>query len=107
MALTTAERSKRYKEKLKKAGGQIFTINVAGERLKWIEELAQLTETKRTESDVIRKILESAIDQRIDIYHRAVQIRALGGSLEQIEQFYKDCRLTIPDISHYLPDASQ
>ncbi len=107
MAMTSAEKMTKYRQRLKEAGGKTFAINIAGKRLEWVSELAKLTETGQTEADVLRKVVEGAIDQRIDIYHRAVQIRALGGSLEQIEQFYKDCRLTIPDISNYLPESSQ
>ncbi len=113
MALTAAEKTKRYKDKLKKTGGKTFSINISGEILEWITEFSQLAHHSRedsnivTERDIVHWILREALNHRIETYRGGVKIRTLGGSLEQIEQFYKDCRPTIPEIDRYLPDASQ
>ncbi len=99
MAMTSAEKMTKYRQRLKEAGGKTFAIDIAGKRLEWIEGL---TEIGKTEVDVVRKTLNDEIDRQTGIYRKVAQIREMGGTQEQIERFYQDCKPTIPDISNYV-----
>lgn len=99
-ALTSAEKMRIYRQRLRDGGGKTFAIDISGERMRWITALAETAET--TEGEMLRRIVTKAIDWRIELYHKACQLQEAGASQNAVIQFYEDNAFKLTDIDKYL-----
>ncbi len=103
MALTSAEKVKAYRQRLRENGGKTFAIDITGEKLKFV---AALSGDGKTEGEILRVILTGALDRWIEVNHKAIQLLALGASSEQVDKFLADNRIQpVTDIANYFPST--
>jgi hypothetical protein len=105
MALTSTEKAKAHRQRLKASGGKQFTVRVSGELMKWINALVEASEGQSTDSQILMSITEEAIINRVNLYTRATEISAAGGSVKDVKRFYNDHHFKIKDINNYIPSS--
>ena len=102
MALTSTEKAKAHRQRLKTAGGKQFTVRVSGELMKSINALVEASEGQSNDNQILMSITEEAIINRVALLNRATEIRKAGGSIEDVIRFYNDHHFRIKDINNYM-----
>ena len=105
MALTSTEKAKAHRQRLKAAGGKQFTVRVSGELMKSINALVEASEGQSTDNQILMSLTEEAIINKVALFNRATEIRKAGGSIEDVIRFYNDHHFRIKDINNYIPSS--
>ena len=104
MALTSTEKAKAHRQRLKASGGKQFTVRVSGELMKSINALVEASEGQSTDNQILMSLTEEAIINKVALFNRATatEIRKAGGSIEDVIRFYNDHHFRMKDINNYI-----